>query len=123
LLCINVFPVPKGGDFRYRGATFHPGNFDIPSTVDVAIMQPLIHRPRSMPTEGALRISRGSWMPRPLVTPRQNPVSSPHDGRLTAAGLPASLRLTVDPAAVISNEINRFPLDVAERGESNRLHP
>jgi hypothetical protein len=28
-----------GRDFRYRGTTLRPGNFDIPSTVDVAILQ------------------------------------------------------------------------------------
>jgi hypothetical protein len=38
LSSFNVFPV-KGGDFRYRRATFRPANFDIPSTVDVAILQ------------------------------------------------------------------------------------
>jgi hypothetical protein len=46
----------KSGDFRCRGATFHPGNFDIPSTVDVAIMRrpalitsPLPHSKRTRP--------------------------------------------------------------------------
>jgi hypothetical protein len=52
--------------------------------------------------------------------PRQFATPWASDGH---AGLPASLRLTVDPAAVISNQIDRFSLDVAERGKSNRLHP
>jgi hypothetical protein len=33
VVLINGFPASKGGDFRHRGATFHPGNFDIPSPV------------------------------------------------------------------------------------------
>jgi hypothetical protein len=68
-----------GGDFRYRGATFRPGNFDIPSSVDVAILQraALITSPRPQASSRASMNFRQvasivpEWMPRSLVTPRQ----------------------------------------------------
>jgi hypothetical protein len=47
------------------------------------------------------------WMPRSLVTPRQNPVSSAYMAPDRHAGLPAVLRRTVNLAAVIPDEINR----------------
>jgi hypothetical protein len=37
MIAFHVFPALEGADFRYQG--FHPGNFDVPSTVDVAIVQ------------------------------------------------------------------------------------
>ena len=34
----NVFPALKDGDFHGRRMTFHPGNQDVPSSIDVTIM-------------------------------------------------------------------------------------
>jgi hypothetical protein len=73
----------KGGDSRYRVATFHPSNFDIPSIVDVAIMQ------RPALVARVLSIAQGLSMPPPSPQPPQCRVAT---NREPAAALAYSNR-------------------------------
>src|SRR5262245_33356801 len=57
---INVFPALKEEDFHGRRVTFHPGNQDVPSSIDVTILDrsalvapPLPYSKRAQPFRAA----------------------------------------------------------------------